>query len=130
MKRTIPEAEYLGVMALAGPKRYEYTIKKIVDNRRVWTLADASGLLMVGDDEGMGSVAVWPREEFAIGFRDGDPTIGSESVSLTNWLRKTTPILIRAGTSVAVFPTVSGIAVVVSPERFRDDLMAYRDLYY
>jgi hypothetical protein len=130
VKRTIPEREYSAVIALPGAKRYEYAIKKIVDHRRVWTLADVSGLLMVGDDEGRGSVAVWPREEFAIGFRDGDPTIESEGVSLTNWLRKTTPFLIRAGTSVAVFPTVSGNAIVVTPERFRDDLMAYRDLYY
>jgi len=130
VKRTIPDREYSAVMALSGPKRYEYAIKKIVDHGRVWTLADASGLLMVGDDEGRRSVAVWPREEFASGFRDRDPAIEPEALSLTNWLRKTTPFLIRVGTSVAVFPTMRGNAVVVTPERFRDDLTQYRDLYY
>jgi hypothetical protein len=130
MKRTVPEKEFSAVVALEGPKRYEYTIKRIVDHRRVWTLADDAGYLMVADGNGQAAFAVWPHEEYAVAFQEGDPSVKTESMSLKDLLAKSIPSLVEASTPIAVFPTAGSRAVVVPADRFRDDLLAYKKLYY
>ena len=130
MTRPITAKEFSAVVALGGSKRYEYTIKRVVDHRRVWTLADESGYLMVADDHGQASLPVWPHEEYAVAFQGSDESVKPESMSLSDLLKKSIPALVGAGTTVAVFPTAESHAVVVPAERFRDDLLTYKDLYY
>ncbi|WP_294345002.1 DUF2750 domain-containing protein [uncultured Clostridium sp.] len=56
--------EFEAVIKLSASKRYEYFIKKVVDEEEVWGLYD-DGWAMTEDDEGNKMIPFWHKREFA-----------------------------------------------------------------
>ena len=105
-------------------------IKRVVDWREIWTLGDAEGLVMVAGDDEAPCLGVWPHPDYARAFEPSGTDAEPERIPLSAWLNRITPKLLAAGTRLAVFPLETGHAVVVGADRFRDDLLAYKALYY
>lgn len=66
-------------------QRLKYCVKEIVANRKVWILKDEHGCVMLNteDDD---CVPVWPNEEFALQWANGDwEDCEPEAISLNKW---------------------------------------------
>ncbi len=123
--KNVSDKEYAAVIALPGPQRYEHFVRQVADFRELWSLKAAPGWVLLGDAEGNECVPIWPHSRYAqaCAVVDWD---GAEAtaIPLDRWIEKWTPGMIRDGRKVAVFPTVSDRAVVVTPQRLHDDLQA------
>lgn len=122
MSWTPREQEVAAVLALPGPKRYSYWVKKVADEERVWSLAEGDGWLLVGDADGQQAVPVWPHQAFAAACAERWPGAEPREIALGDWLDRWIPGMIRDGRAVAVFPNRDGQGPVVPPERVAEDL--------
>lgn len=115
--------EFEAVIALAGPERYEYAVKKIADWQNVWGLHDENGWALAEDDEGTELLPVWPHPDLASACATG-PWAGkvAQAIEASEWLEAWTPGLTGDGRGVAVFPTPDDTGVRVAPERLAADL--------
>lgn len=85
-------------------QRLKYCVKEIVANRKVWILKDEHGCVMLNteDDD---CVPVWPNEEFALQWANGDwEDCEPEAISLNKWHSRWTSGLEDDELSVVVFP--------------------------
>ncbi|HTE18405.1 MAG TPA: DUF2750 domain-containing protein [Armatimonadota bacterium] len=114
--------EFASVVALPGPERYEYFIKRVADWESIWGLYQ-DGWFLMGDAEGRAVFPVWPHPRFAeaIATGDWDGAVARE-ISLDDFREKWLPGMTREGKSVAVFPVPPRQSVPVSPERLTRDL--------
>lgn len=117
------DEELKAVLSLDGPKRYEYTIKKVADQEQVWSLWKDDGWALTGDSASRELVPVWPHERFASLCATGI-WIGYEPkmIAIDVWIERWIPGIENDGRSIAVFPTPEGRGVAVDPRRFETDL--------
>lgn len=114
--------EIEAVLALDGPGRYGYCIKKIADEGRLWSLAGGTGWVLMGDGDGE-LVPIWPHEQFASLCANGSfAHCEPKPIEIAVWLERWIPGTARDGRRIAIFPTPEGNGVVVSPERLEADL--------
>jgi hypothetical protein len=124
------EQEYLSVLKLANERRYEYFVKKTADQGMVWSLRSEGGWVLAGDDEGRLMVPVWPHGRFAQACASGDwEGHDACAIELDAWLERWIPGMQRDQRLVAVFPTPQVRAMVVPPDRLREDLEEELALY-
>lgn len=130
MSWELNDKEYQAVSGLPGSDRYSYTIKKIADQEEVWSLWAEGGWALASDDEGRELIPIWPHSKFASASATGEWN-GYEprSIDLVSWTSKWVPGIARDQRKIAVFPTPDDKGVVVSPERFSEDLEAETSLY-
>ena len=119
------DKEYETVLTLPGEERYAYLVKRVADWELVWSLADDDDWALAADGEGHELVPVWPHERFATGCATGNwAGYRPRSIEVSDWLHLWLPGLTRDGRLIAAFPTPGGQGVVITPERFGDDLRA------
>jgi len=130
MSWKLNDKEYQAVLDLPGPDRYSYTIKKIADQEEVWSLWAEGGWVLASDDEGRELVPIWPHSKFASACAK-DEWDGCEPrpIDLASWTSKWVLGIARDQRKIAVFPTPNDKGVVVSPERFSEDLDTETSLY-
>ena len=110
-------------MRLEGKNRYEYFVKKVADERKLWGLRGASGWMLVGTDEGQEALPVWPHERFALLCATGDWSgYSAEPIDLDGWLSRWIVGLEKDNRLVAVFPIPQHFGVAVDPRRLERDL--------
>ncbi|HHF3031048.1 TPA: DUF2750 domain-containing protein [Vibrio diabolicus] len=103
-------------------QRLKYCVKEIVANRKVWILKDEHGCVMLNteDDD---CVPVWPNEEFALQWANGDwEDCEPEALSLNKWHSRWTSGLEDDELSVVVFPNQNEEGVVLFPDEFDFEL--------
>jgi hypothetical protein len=123
MSQQLHDREFESVLALPGPDRYEYFVKRVVDGEQLWSLRNADGWVMAGDAQGREMIAVWPHERFAVACAAGDwQGTSPEPIALADWMEAWLPGMARDGLLVAVFPTPAGEGVPVTPDSLKDDL--------
>ena len=124
------DQELMAMFKANGPKRFEYLVKKVVDEQRLWSLKSADGWVQMADDDGVPLFPVWPHQAYAgksaiEDWSDCTP----EAIPLEAWLRAWIPGLARDGRKVAVFPTPVGAGVVIPPADFeaalREEMTQY-----
>jgi len=123
MPRTVNDKELSAVTPLTDPDRYSYLIKEVAGAESLWSLGDASGWVLMSDDQGRELVPIWPHERYAEACATG---IWADAVprriELLKWMEDWLPGLVRDGRQVAAFPTPENKGVVVSSSRMRNDL--------
>ena len=123
MDWTLSDEEYETVLALPGEERYGYLLRWVADWELVWSLAEDDGWALAGDNEGHELVPVWPHERFATVCATGNwADQRPRSIEVSDWLGLWLPGLAREGKLIAAFPTPGSQGVVVTPERFGEDL--------
>ena len=124
------DKEVDAVIALPGPRRYSYWVKRVADQEVVWGLWGTSGWALAGDDLGNQLVPVWPHPRFAALCVSGLwSAFQPRSIELSVWMTRWIPGMISDGRLVAVFPTPDDRGISVAPERLREDLERELALY-
>jgi hypothetical protein len=107
-------AEIESVMALDGPKRCEYFVKRVADLRQLWGLHYDSGWLICANPDNRQCFPVWPHEEYALRFSEAQsPNCDAKTIALDDWLTRWQLGMSRDGVLVSVFPTPELKAVVI-----------------
>ena len=125
----VSDQQLASVLALSGPERYAHLIKRVADEKEIWSLRGEGGWILAGE-AGRELVPVWPHPRYASACTTGD-WAGAEpaAIPLDEWLAAWLPGLERDGRAVAVFPTPGGKGVVVEATRLRADLEAELSRY-
>ncbi len=106
-----------------GEKRYDYFIKKVVENEEVYGLADEEGWALLGDDSDADILPLFPAPEFAEAFRQAadfdEYKVETLDVSeLMDWLDD----MEKDKLLVAVFPNPGLNGAVVEPKHLKADI--------
>ncbi|KLN63228.1 DUF2750 domain-containing protein [Vibrio sp. VPAP30] len=103
-------------------ERFNYCIKEIAKNRKVWILTDEHGCVMLNTEE-EDCVPVWPHQEFAEQWATGDwEHCKAEPISTAKWFSRWTNGLEDDELSVVVFPNDNEEGVVLYPDEFEVEL--------
>ncbi|MEE4211407.1 MAG: DUF2750 domain-containing protein [Parvularcula sp.] len=129
MSWNLGEGEQQALLIATGPQRYEYFVKKICDEERLFSLWGKGWVLAV-DTHSNPFVPVWPHPTFAERCTNGLwEGCYPKEISLSDWLEEWTPDLLAAGHGAAVFPTSNNLGVPVSPQHLAKDLAAELEKY-
>ena len=124
------EKEFESVMSLTGAERYTYLIKRVADWEKIWSLRSEDGWALASDSEGHELVPVWPHEKFALACVSGEwSSCKPEKIALNYWLDRWIPGITKDQRVIAVFPDPSRRGVVVTPQKFKEDLEKEIELY-
>jgi hypothetical protein len=115
--------EIAAVLQLDGGARYSYCVKKITDEKQLWSLMQDDGWALMADDTDQELIPIWPHEKFATlcatgFFADHQP----KSIAIDTWLERWIPGMEKDGRIIAVFPTAESKGVLVDPRRFEADI--------
>ncbi|HYE20382.1 MAG TPA: DUF2750 domain-containing protein [Tepidisphaeraceae bacterium] len=125
MPYAMHDKEYANVVALRDVDRYAYACAKFVDWREVWSLRNAGGWVLAGDDDGREGVPVWPHPRFAQDCATGrwDGCVPA-AIPVQDWMDKWLPGMERDNRYVATFPLpgASTRAIQVEPAAHREHL--------
>ena len=91
---------------LPASKRLEYLVKRVADQREIWSLRNADGWVLGADDTGREMHPVWPHPRYAEASAIGS-WAGTQPgrISIRDWLGPWTEGMTREGKLVAIFPT-------------------------
>lgn len=122
MNWTPTEKEIRAVVALPGPKRYEYWIKKVADQQQLWSLWKGEWAL-AGDNLGHELVPVWPHPKYAAlcateQWANNVPKV----IELKAWFERWIPGIEKDARLIAIFPTPTEKGTLVDPRRLESDL--------
>ena len=119
----VNDAEFTSVLALPGPRRYEYFVKRAASHGRLWGLRGERGWVIAEDDEGDQHFPVWPHPRFAQALATGQWSDAVPmAIDIDEWVDEWLPELDGDAMRVAVFQTPVDEGVGVSPQRMKRDL--------
>jgi hypothetical protein len=114
--------EFESVSNLSGAKRYEYFIKKVVNNEKLWGLYN-DGWAMVADDNENEMIPFWPQKEFAEACCLGDwSNYKAEEIDLYEFIDGWLVDMKKDGLLTAIFYTKDDKGVVVEPDMLLQNL--------
>jgi len=103
--------------------RYDYLIEQIVKNQQVWILVGSSGSVLL-NNEGDDCVPVWPHQQSAEAWiKEEWADCKAQSISLADWQKRWTPGLQEDKYSVAAFPNLQEVSLVIGADEFDQDLL-------
>ncbi|UUM29615.1 DUF2750 domain-containing protein [Vibrio japonicus] len=110
------------VNKMRDEERFNYCVKEIAKQRKVWILTDEHGCVMLNTED-EDCVPVWPNEEFANEWATGEwEHCKAESISTAKWFSRWTYGLQEDELSVVVFPNGNEEGVVLYPDEFEFEL--------
>jgi hypothetical protein len=116
------EKEISAVSALGAAERYEYFVKKVADEQRLWSLWK-DGWVLATDDAGREVVPVWPHQDYASLCANGEWSGHvAKEIDLDAWMDRWLPGIGRDNRLVAIFPTPDDKGAVVDSQRLSADL--------
>jgi len=125
MSLQVSDREFAAVTRLAGPARYDHTIKRIADWLQIWCLRFDDGWACVANDQQERFFPIWPAERYAAACASGRVASGQPAaIAVQVWLDTMTPNFVNEGTGIAVFPVTESGGVTVTAAQFAVDLQA------
>lgn len=122
MSESLSQDQIATVNKMRAEERFNYCIKEIAKNRKVWILIDEHGCVMLNTED-EDCVPVWPHEEFANQWATGEwEHCKAESISTAKWFSRWTYGLEDDELAVAVFPNNEEEGVVLYPDEFEFEL--------
>ena len=122
MTQVLSDERIQEILSFDSEKRFIYCIKEAVANRQIWILVDEDGCVMLNTED-EDCVPVWPNEEFAQAWANGDwEHCKPEAISLNKWHSRWTYGLADDELSVVVFPNAEQEGVIVFPDEFDFEL--------
>jgi hypothetical protein len=133
MSWKLNDQEFQKVIALPPDERYWHFVKRVADWGEIWSLRNADGWVLSGDDDGHETIPVWPHRLYAEAFLEGQwADCEAASIDFEEWMTKWLPGIEEDGRHVAVFPVpkdpelsqtgASMRATAVEPLRLLHDL--------
>ena len=102
-------------------KRLNYLLKEVIVQQKIWLLTDEHGCMMLNteDDD---CVPVWPNEEFAQQWANGDwKACKPTAISLDTWYSRWSLGLTDDDLAIVAFPlqgSLSSQGIVLYPDEF------------
>ena len=119
-KCVLSQKEVDAVLMTDAPTRMLYTVKRVADWEEIWTLTTIDGFVLLGSNDGVERVPVWPFIEFAQQCCNGKWADAKPfCISLDKFMNKWIPGMITDQRQVAVFPTPNDQATVLSATNFK-----------
>ena len=119
---TVADQEFQAVCALDTEERYAHFVHKVCQSGIVWALKASDGFVIMGDDEGLEYLPIWPDDRYADAYGgDGE---NAEAIPLDAWMTRWLPGLERDRSGIAVFPVEGDPGAVVTLDQLRSDLEA------
>ena len=119
---TVSDQEFEAVCALDTEERYAHFVKRVCEEGTVWALKASDGFVIMGDDDGLEYLPVWPDDRYADAY--GGAGEKAEAIPLDAWMTRWLPGLERDRSGVAIFPIEGDPGAVVTLEQLRSDLEA------
>jgi len=115
------QKKFEGVSALSGSERYKYFVRKVSDFQTVWGLYDDGWA--TAEANNASCIPFWPEAVFAEACATGDwkgyvPRAIPRDVFISRWLSG----MQHDRTAVAIFPTPSDKACIVSATMLTSDI--------
>jgi hypothetical protein len=112
------------VFRMDGPSRYDYFIKKIVEDGEAWGLFE-EGWAMGSDGKGKATFPLWPGKELAQACATG-PWAGfsPREIALEDLVEELLPMLQNDKVTPSVLRSPDGKSVLVNVEQILEDLDA------
>lgn len=122
------EEEIKNVCKLEGSKRYQYFIKRVADNNKLWGLYN-DGWALVSDGKRK-YLPIWSHIEFAKLNQVGDwCDYTPEVIELQDFITNKLPQMQDDGLSTCVFLTLKDYGVCPDNTRLKNDLLNELELY-
>lgn len=122
MSEALTKEQIETVNKMRDEERFNYCVKEIAKQRKVWILTDEHGCVMLNTED-EDCVPVWPNEEFANEWATGEwEHCKAESISTAKWFSRWTYGLQEDELSVVVFPNGNEEGVVLYPDEFEFEL--------
>lgn len=122
MSQELTQEQIASVNKMRSEERFNYCIKEIAKQRKVWILTDEHGCVMLNTEE-EDCVPVWPHEAFANQWATGEwEHCKAESISTAKWFSRWTHGLEDDELAVVVFPNDNEEGVVLYPDEFEFEL--------
>jgi len=122
MTWVLGDKEVAAVFALGTAQRYEYFVKKVVDEESLWSLWQ-DGWVLAADASGRQLIPVWPHQKYAELCANGEWSgSAAKEIDLDAWMKRWLPGMAKDSRLVAVFPAPSDKGAVVDPNRLTTDL--------
>lgn len=102
--------------------RYQYFLKEVIKNQKIWLLIDEYGSVMLNSED-EDCVPVWPNKEFALSWATDEwAHCTTSEISLTQWHELWTPGLEDDELLIVVFPTQKDEGLIHFPYDFDSEL--------
>ncbi len=122
MSEALTQQQIDTVNKMRPDERFNYCIKEIAKQRKVWILTDEHGCVMLNTED-EDCVPVWPNEEFANEWATGEwEHCKAESISTAKWFSRWTYGLEEDELAIVVFPNSNKEGVVLYPDEFEFEL--------
>ncbi len=122
MSEALTQQQIDTVNKMRPDERFNYCIKEIAKQRKVWILTDEHGCVMLNTED-EDCVPVWPNEEFANEWATGEwEHCKAESISTAQWFSRWTYGLEEDELAIVVFPNSNEEGVVLYPDEFEFEL--------
>ncbi len=124
------EKEVLAVSGLDANKRYQYTVKRIVDFETLWVLGDEHGIRTYDDGFGNLIFPIWPFKEFALlcceaDFEDCQP----QQLQLDEFIKDYIPNFQANDYKLSLLPLPSNKGSIVELNVFESDIKEEMNKY-
>jgi len=122
MSTALTEQQVKDIQKLDAQKRYNYLIKEVVKNRKIWLLVDEHGCVMLNSED-EDCVPVWPNEEFALAWATEEwDHCKPEPISLAKWHSRWTHGLEDDELALVIFPDQNSEGLIFFPDEFDFEL--------
>jgi hypothetical protein len=119
----IDNTEIETVSALGPAERYEHFLKRVLEQKELWSLKGDDGFVAMVDDQGQTGLPLWPHPKFAEKHATGDlSNTQPAQISLSDFIRKWAGGMEKDGLELVVFPTLRMQGIVVEPKQLLADL--------
>lgn len=116
------EKEVEAILALSGPKRYDYFIKTVAKHEEVWGLYN-DGWALAGTDDGIEVFPVWPQKVYAEMCIDkGSDDNQAKAINLFEFIEDLIPELQEDGILPCIFFLPSDKGVIPTVDQLLEDL--------
>jgi hypothetical protein len=104
--RPVSDKEFESVTKLPAPKRYDYSVKTVVDWEQMWGLRDDGGWATVESPGGVPVFPLWPAKRYADACASEDwAGMVAEAFSVDDFVKEMAPSLRERGMLPGVFFT-------------------------
>lgn len=122
MSQPLTKEQIESVDKMRPEERFNFCIKEIAQQRKVWILTDEHGSVMLNTED-EDCVPVWPHQEFALQWATGEWVhCTAESISTAKWFSRWTCGLEDDELAVVVFPNDNEEGMVLYPDEFESEL--------
>ncbi|WP_434779553.1 DUF2750 domain-containing protein [Neisseria sp. Ec49-e6-T10] len=126
------EKEIQSVLKLSSEKRFEYAMKRIIEQEEIWFLDDDGWVTYENREENIYLLPIWPAECFAkMNVVDNWINAQPEKLELEEFLLDYIPDLITQNIKIVIFPvTDSGITCEMDIISFCNYINSYSMEWY